>query len=597
MLSGCIDPVRPFTHRSILPLDNPKLQVDDYKHPAPVMPKGRLAPVAGRSFGSCTPAQVRAKVTPYRHPEMMALGGSVYNGISSFQINWWLADWSPPAQIARALHGVAQQERVPGLRVPSYPHYGEAPYAPTTFRLGLDLETVNVWGLAPFVRAQSRRMSKFKSYRTPNGPSFNDNLAFGGAAIEDILYGTAGDYRRRLDAVPRADRILGKNKPTYSDIIERAKAVEGPIEAGKAAGALTKVFFAENSSFVLNPAREEDGCVEEMTPLDQVLLRQPKRLLVGVGSNSGLFTFLVSGQPLESYCSDNNFTFGKDVYEWKRYVSISDTADRDFIAGMDELLNKLVNEGGEIEHVYVLGQLRPSAIANLKPAKGLIFPPGAGKYYDRYELDFAPEGAREISGALVKEADQLNKKINDEIKTRVEARNGKTKTRFVFVSLDPMADSTDFKHSGQDSDRITITSEHLPGLIKPVKLDNRVLTFSRREEHLADGSSAGQRILQGGIFSIDNLHPTVIGYSLLANTVLDAIVAEEKIQLAPGAKESISPQAMYARYHPLDGNVLRRTDGFLASRADWFQVMSNLTATILGSRDLDCLPARPGEKK
>ena len=576
------------------------LQVDDY--PVVSVPDERLARVAGRSFGTCSPDDVHKTVAPFRRPAMMALGGSVFNGVSSMQINWWLADWSPPAQVARALHGIAKQEPVPGFAVPSYPDYGKDPYGKGTFRLGLDLETVNLSGLAPFVRDQAARMAWFKDYKATDGPTFNDNLAFGGAAIDDILYGTARDYRRRLDAHRRSEAFPpDRDKPwkkyegvrTYARIIEDAKNVRGLKEAASAAGALTTVFFAENSAFVLDPTR--DACIEEMTPLDQVILRQPKRLIVGVGSNSGLFTFLYTGQPVNDYCGDVSFTFGKEVKEWKSYLSIADTSGPVFLQGMDRLLDKLVAEGKEIEHIYVLGQLRPSSIANLKPGRGQTERPGLGNYYESYVLDFAPEGSREVSGALVREADDLNRRINAALKARVEARNnGLTRTRFSFVDLDPVADGYDYKHSGMEDHQIVITSRHLPALgNKVVRLDNQVLSFSRRAERLSDGTSAGQHIEAGGMFSIDNLHPTVVGYSLVANELLKAIVKREKIELAPGALESISPQSLYAHYQGPNGNVLRRQDSSMASREDWLQIAFDAAATIRNARDLDCWPRRP----
>jgi hypothetical protein len=246
-----------------------------------------------------------------------------------------------------------------------------------------------------------------------------------------------------------------------------------------------------------------------------------------------------------------------------------------------------------------MGQLRPSAVANLKPVVGEGHP-GLGKYYSKYELDFAPDGSRQIARELVEDADKLNTRVNDSLQRMVEAANGLSKkTRFTFVGLDGVA-ARDFKHSGDEKDRIRVTSADLKTLgDKVVHLDNRVLQFSRREEYLTDGTFAGQHISEGGFFSIDNLHPTVIGYSLLANALLDSIVQTEGITLAAGARESISPQAMYARYHAPNGSVLRRQDKSMASREAWYQAAFDLQNSLRGKAGTgsDCWPRQPKEKQ
>jgi hypothetical protein len=622
-------------------------QIDDF--PLLDKPKDRLKPIAERNFGDkCPKAVIDALVKADPKPEMMALGGSVFNGVSSMQINWWLSEWSPPAQVARALRGGATEGSFPEFfRVPRYPDHGLDPYGrfpngTPHFRLGLDLETVNLSLIETAFRRQGWVMSDFASYRTTDGRLFNDNVSFGGAAVDDILYGTARDYRARLKAVrhidtipPDADKFWanGAQSRTYAEIREHAKRVNGLTDVAKTAGPLKTIFFAENSSFVLNPSGHP--CIEEMTPLDQALLRKPTRLLVGVGSNSGLFTFLYAGHPVERVCGDVNFSFGDIVREEKRYVSIRQTSKDDFLTSMKILLDKLATDGKAIENIYVMGQLRPRMIANVKPTsdQGRVgvdadYPPGQVKadpstYHDQYYLDFAPEGSsRWISDAELKAADDLNDEINAAVNEMVEAHNRKeasrngSKKRFVFVDLrslekydvkhiadrdvidkpmsdQPIADRDASKkkagEKGAPGEPIVITNAHIQGLgDRKVRLDNRVLTFSRTEEWINDEKGGikliGQRILQGGIFSVDNLHPTVVGYALLAQELLDSIVRNEpKVQLAPGARESISPQAAYSRH--IAGNVLRRLDKGLAAREEWLQMMFDLGA---GGGKFDC---------
>jgi hypothetical protein len=610
------------------------VQADDYPgHDKPdflTKPIERLKPVSQRNFGSnCTPRRLNALLEGYRRPEMMALGGSVFNGISSMQINWWLADWSPPAQVARALAGEVHNGEVPGLKVPAYPHYGRDPYGQPfrrehTFRLGLDLETLDPLLVETGIRRQGRLMEWFNTYKSTDDPNtarrhaFNDNLGYGGAAIEDLLYGTASDYRRRLAAVrrstdfaPDVDDFWGKvTKPrTYQAILEHAKSVNGITDVAKTVAALTTVFFAQNSSFVLNPTQEKD-CIEQMTPLDQVLLRQPKRLLVGVGSNSGLMNFLYTGQRVGDVCGDVSFTFGDDVREWKRYVSIRQTSKIEFLDGMEKLLDKLEGEGEGIETIYVMGQLKPSFVANLEPRPGLgapgpyppdqaVFPPPG--YYAEYRTAFAPDNSRRIFGRDLAEADLFNDEVNDALRAKVMERDKRAqgKRRFVFVDLARLA-RYDHKHydirqkmweEGRDASRIVVSNKHLETLgHREVRLDNRTLVFSPLKQQLDDGV-AGQQIVQGGIFSLDNLHPSVVGYALLAKVLAQTI---EDTEGKHGLADRISPEMAYARQFKVmvegkqadnHGNVLRRVDPSLAIREPVIRAALDLGS----SGKLDCL--------
>jgi hypothetical protein len=167
-----------------------------------------------------------------------------------------------------------------------------------------------------------------------------------------------------------------------------------------------------------------------------------------------------------------------------------------------------------------------------------------------------------------------------------------------------MSNEYDYKHN-KDAKRVEVRSEHQSSenlkreLKDPILLDNRVLTFSPFRERLEDGTPIGQRIEQGGLFSIDNLHPTVVGYALLAKRLLDEIVRAE-----PTLKgwQDISPAMAYAREFKTiengkevnrDGNVLRRLDRHLAARELWLQSAFDLGA---GGQRLDCWRT-PGDEE
>lgn len=606
--------------------EDARLQIDDFVEKGPndfrVFPSERVSPVPVRQRFPCIAKH--PEWSAYNSPEMMALGGSIFNGVSSMQINWWLADWSPPAQVARALSGATESGPVPNMRMAPYPDYGIDPFKPEgpgwTFRLGLDLETSGITELPTAVRRQGYTMERLRLYR-PGSPPFADNLSFAGASIDDILYGTPKDYRARLDLVRRIDTIKpdrsdfwadGPQPRSYASILEHARWVHLMGDATKTAAALPTLFFALNSAFVLDPTHDE--CLENMTALDQVLLRQPKRLLVGVGSNSGLFTFMGSGQPVDQFCGSTSISFGKEIREWKRYVPITRTSDEEFLDRMKILLDRLDRQGAGIEHIYVMGQLRPRVVANLVPTsrQGAVgidseYPPGqllAGpkEYHPEYTLSFAPGGSRRIPGDDVKAADELNARVNDRLEAMVKSYNRGSEKRFVFVDLTPIEDH-DVKHrarNGKPGEAYEVTKDQLPGLNRKIVLDNMPLEFSL-DKVTASGKVIGQRVVRGGMFSIDNLHPTVVGYAALAGELLKAMRdTEPKLNIDDKVIASVSPAAAYIRFagrtDGVDGNILHSGDEGLVARRLRFQAAIDAFASLRNGK-LDCWERSPGPQR
>ncbi len=52
--------------------------------------------------GTCA-AQEDYLARTYGHPPLMAIGDSLYNGVQSMRINWWLSEWSAPTLVALRL--------------------------------------------------------------------------------------------------------------------------------------------------------------------------------------------------------------------------------------------------------------------------------------------------------------------------------------------------------------------------------------------------------------------------------------------------------------------------------------------------------------
>ena len=136
--------------------------------------------------------------------------------------------------------------------------------------------------------------------------------------------------------------------------------------------------MALNTRFTLNP-QGEDGPVElrPMTPVDQVAARKPRRLLVNIGSNNGL---------------------------WEMAFECKLTADPFDFSGLDDLADALNALPPEVEQIYFNSLGRPSTVANLMPVErfGYYDSPRPGHYYPRYgepfRLHLQQRGQRNYQG-------------------------------------------------------------------------------------------------------------------------------------------------------------------------------------------------------
>ena len=90
---------------------------------------------------------------------------------------------------------------------------------------------------------------------------------------------------------------------------------------------------------------------------------------------------------------------------------------------------------------------------------------------------------------------------------------GRQQDKLVFVDLYKMVDGFDAKHFG-------------PGRRLKVEVGGRTLHMSN---YPFSANAFGFR--QGGLFGLDNMHPSNVGYALLANTIGKAVAAAE-----PGLK-------------------------------------------------------------
>jgi hypothetical protein len=388
-------------------------------------------------------------------PQTMAIGDSLFNGVRSLSIDRARARLAVPVMVAEGLGE--------SPRVPDYP-----------FPVLFDLETFIRQGfdlgrLREIIVSNADRWLEIAPHWSHDQHVFFDNIAIAGAEIRNLYEDRAGDY---FGLIP--------------SLLQQIKS------AGRLPGEqVYALYYALNAAFLLNPSGKAD--LSDLTPLEQVALRRPKRLIVSIGSNEGLFRGCILGQFTETL---------------KR--SIEAIPDK-----MGVLADHMAAEFGAdaVEHVYFTNLIKPSTVANVMPRTDPDELVGCGRYYPQY-LSRLLGGAVGISEAQMRRFDQLIADVNarsQEIVTQKLAIGGRSVT---FVDIYGMSSEVDGKHG-------CVAPGHEVKVMKgstPWRLTNNPITTS-----LIFG------FVRGGLFSLDNMHPTTVGYALLANKILDAIEANEGV--------------------------------------------------------------------
>lgn len=537
------------------------------------------APPARQVSASCSGDDLRALAADYMNPPLMALGDSLYNGVSSLRINWWLSEWSVPAMVGIGLGLVPQdadwQRVVDGERPrtfwgPQYPDVDKDDYHQEARSFGFDLERTGlreiVWNGA--LREQARNLLALYAWKPPSGRLFNDNLAFSGADTIDLVSRTAGSMRERL---VHAREATGQQNDLA--ILERVSRA-GPITGGRNFSSIARGFYLINAAFVLNPMRQK--CIETLTPFEQVLLRKPKRLLVNIGSNNGIYRMGLEGV--------NLYETVEDDYAG-RCTCIADYLGNDYLRDIATMIAKLEEEEA-IETVYLNGLIPPSRIANLVPEKGSVSRLPGSIYYTAYAPAFSVGGHARIDGNDVRRADEFIaaltrevQRLMDEANARLAAKPGRPATaprKFTLVDVDRLTARYDYKHIESDEKRMLIARGG--NGLADVRFDLRPLNFD-------DTPRVYSKVAEGGFVSFDNMHLSSSGYAMLAGTVLDAIQANEAVS-RPELRPLISPRSLLVLKSNAPFNFLRYAQG------DATKVRGKLSELIAGMAGdvAKCLP-------
>jgi len=300
--------------------------------------------------------------------------------------------------------------------------------------------------------------------------TFFDNVSNSGATIASLYTDTARIQRgQALDLISK----LLNDRVHFS------------------VGDVGSLHYSLNTAFLLNPSVVNE--LDDLTPVDLVALRKPKRLLVNIGSNEGIFM----GGLLARY----------------------DDATRQSIAAIPGKMVALAQQmiarfGDYMPQTIVFNTLvRPSAIANLTPRPFSATPDKDG-YFERYYGNLV--NSSNVAGSLIRAFDEQIAGVIADTETGVrKAFEGKSVT-LVFADLYGLSTRLDDKGAREkDVDAIRVALHGKDG----VHLTNFPLwTFA------ASG---------GGIFSLDNMHLTTVGYAAMADTVVRALAAAEGLKFTP----------------------------------------------------------------
>ena len=384
----------------------------------------------------------------FAEPPLMAIGDSLYNGVRSLTINRELAALSVPAMVANAM-------AVPFV-IPDYPRPIVGDFE-EFIRQGINLDRLRAL-------AADNGDAWLASGPAWSSKLFFDNIAIAGAEVGDLIEDTSANYKAQVPALIASLRH------------------GGPL------GDLAKLHYALNASYLLNPSGEPD--LDDCTPLEIVAFRRPKRLLVSIGANEGLFMACFMG-----------------IYDERTIAQIDKLPDllETLATTMAALFAK-----NTIPAIYFNKLIKPSTVANVMPRVDQL-PPGCGKYYADY-VGRLSGGVNQISAKRMAAFDKQIDAINTDIEKRVRRILGKTR-KIGFADAYSMAALHDHKH-GCETPADQVRVDHHG---RDFRLSNLPLSVVP----LFGGFKAG------GLFGLDNMHPTCAGYALLANEMLRAIKATE----------------------------------------------------------------------
>jgi lysophospholipase L1-like esterase len=234
---------------------------------------------------------------------------------------------------------------------------------------------------------------------------------------------------------------------------------------------LESLWYSLNVCFTLNPTHSDEQA--NCSQYEQVKHRGPQTLLVNIGSNEGLFSAAFQG----------NVTSAESILACS-------------VKKMDDLGALLAELPPQTEKIVFNSLIRPRTATNLMPAESFIGTYPGDDYFDAYG-PWLFSSKQTIPKSLMKQFDQQVQEQNDAV-YRTMYRH--LKDRLVWVDLYTASGNCDGKHY---ADRFVSANGY--------QLRNLPLR------------GQGKSLLQGGLTGLDNMHPSVPGYAVIADAVLESL--------------------------------------------------------------------------
>jgi len=373
-------------------------------------------------------------------PDIMAIGDSMYQGIRSLSLLPEMMRWSPPAQVAHAI-GMA-------MTLPDLQH-------PLLFDMEAELRSGGMLNLVTHIRdvcvADLRNWDMQQPWSRHQA---FDNVAIGGADIGTLATDTYDTYAAQIP-------------------VQIAKLTTPGLPIAELATAVGTLWFALNTCYTLNPQHRTQQT--RKSQLDQVEERQPRILLINIGSNEGLFRAGFLGD-----------------FSQATLQGVAAIPER-----LRSIAERLARLPARTERIVFNRLIQPRFIPNLmpNPSHENDFP-GTG-YYAAYGPRISST-QQAITGEQVRAFDQLVDQVNAAAEDVLRSAIG---DRVVFADLYGACAPLDGKHTLGHGLAVPGTHRTLTNKpITPVPFD-----------------------WLGGLAGLDNMHPTAPGYAAIADAVLDAL--------------------------------------------------------------------------
>lgn len=445
--------------------------------------------------------------SPFKNPELMIIGDSLAQGCRSLSVT--------PNFCAESYGAIIAREQGWEFNVPAFPRAVLFDLEEIIFKY-LNWGFLISWPIL-FRRIQKNLDEWTDHFLSPGGdfPEWCDNLAVAGATLEDI--GADPDPARHF-SWNRSRAIVEQHQgASLKDLVLGQK------------DALATMHLGINSGFLLNPCGLKKYA--HWTVLDWVRARRPKRLIVHMGHNNGLY-------PIGSNA----------VFTDLRQTALP--AYKKMISAVMEVTNIK-------QQVIFILLPKVSAAANLevigdeRDAKG---------YGPRYRPVFSTSG-NEFNATQMKKVDDMVVEVNRALRDHIRSFDATNWSE--VVEAYEILEANDYKQ--------TLSLERQSYLGK-YTINNRYLRGEGKQ--ITSGGPAHATpvgvkwaFADGGFQSVDGMHPSAIGYGEVAVEIAKrlnfsydkarirkaALAAEKMVTHYPGGHQSVVSAMKFLRGKPKGG--------------------------------------------